>query len=143
MAVIKGTGLYQIPYYGEYGNLSQMESAVPSGSVANADTVDFMTIPGGVKVVDVTTIFSAPTGGSAHTMSLGWRYADGSAGGSATAFFTTTSVAGTNTRTRLGNVANVQVEKDIIIYGTFAVTTGPSTVVPYEVYVDYKALGTK
>ena len=91
MTAFVGANRYKAPYSGEDGNRTHVHGyfKLPAAAAA-ADTVDLALIPAGMKVHEVQSAWSA-MGGSGTTYSLGWKYEDGSAGGSATAFHAATA----------------------------------------------------
>jgi hypothetical protein len=126
-------------FAGEYGNKSSAYGQKTLAASQVADTIDWFVIPGKSKVLDVEFAWAAM--GAAATFTLGWRYADGTAGGSATALLPdsgTTAAAGI--QRPLSNV-NVPftTDKDIIVYSTQAAAAATGQA---NVRVDYAFLGT-
>src|SRR4051812_24917715 len=104
-------------FAGEYGNYSVKAAHYVAAAAQVGDTIDFFTLPGKCRIHE-WTMLSAALGGTA-TLSLGWRYADGSAGGSATALLPASAVAAASRTEALTNLGQViDVDKDVIIYGT-------------------------
>lgn len=80
---------------------------------AIADKIYFGIIPGGVEVNSLDIITDALASG---TLSVGWEYVDGSAGGSATAFFNAQTIA---TAGRFSSAAQpIVFNKPVRLYGT-------------------------
>lgn len=144
MAKLLAQGMADTPFYGEYGNQSVSESSITGASVANGtDTIDFMTIPAQSKVYDWQMLTNAFTGGTSPTLSLGWRYADGTAGGGAAVLLAATSTSSAaRTRAAAATTAPILVDKDIVIYATSG-GSGTSTAANVTVLVDYRVMGTK
>ena len=144
MTTLKAANLYDVPFYGEYGNLSIAESTITGASIANGtDTIDFMVIPAQSKVYDWQMLNNAFTGGTSPTLSLGWRYADGSAGGGAAVLLAATAMgSAARTRAAAATVTPILVDKDIVIYGTSG-GSGTSTAANVTVLVNYRVMGTK
>lgn len=144
MAKLLAQGMADTPFYGEYGNQAVAESTITGASVANGtDTIDFCIIPAQSKLYDWQMLNNAWTGGTSPTLSLGWRYADGTAGGSATALIAATSMtSAARTRAAAAATAPILVDKDIIIYGTSG-GSGTSTAANVTVLCDYRVMGTK
>lgn len=127
MAQIIASTMKNTPYNGEEGNKSSDHGAHLLASAAIADTVDLLTIPGGSKLLDVAMINAAL--GTSTTVSLGWRYKDGTVGGSATALLIATSTAAAAKTPSA--FAPITFAKDVVLYGTVAggVATGQLDVV--------------
>jgi hypothetical protein len=136
MAKILSDNFYGIRHFGEYGDLSVADDGKTLAAASIADTVDFFTIPGGLRFEDGHMVNAAL--GASTTFSIGWRYVDGSAGGSATALLAATSTAAA-ARVNFTS-APFSVDKDIIVYGTLA---GAAATGRLDAVVKYKVLGTK
>lgn len=82
------------PHAGEYGNYSVAHAQIsdvtsmpvnqggytaPGGIVQNGDTIDLFYIPASCKVVNGYIYNSSAWGSNAPTLSIGWKWADGSA----------------------------------------------------------------
>lgn len=136
-SVIQGPNLLSPQYVGEYGNVVDMEGYFIA-SAASADTateIDLITLPEGTRINSIQLNWSAQ--GASGTIQAGWKYANGNAGGSATALLgSTSSVAAggaTNTfippdLTALGSSGNSTgvFDSDVIIYLTLGGVIMPS-----------------
>ena len=91
MTALVAASVNNAVYAGEEGNLSADLGLYTFAAGQIGDTVDLQTIPAGTQLLDLDIIFAALGAGS--TLSFGWRYKDGSAGGSATALLAATSTA--------------------------------------------------
>lgn len=130
------------PFAGDVGN-----KGVWSGyykypvAGANGDTIDLFEVPAGARVFEVGVANSAF--GAGVTLSLGWKYKDGSAGGTATALMAATSVA---TAGSLGGnilpIDNTGSGKSMIVYATIG---GGNPAANSEVFarVEGEFVGTK
>lgn len=129
MANIKAGDRNKSPYAGEVGNKAQW-SGYHKMPVAGAigDTIELCVVPAGAVINAHNTSWSAH-GGTA-TLAIGWKYKDGSAGGSATAIkAAASSVAAGNA---VGGFLPITADKDIVIYATNAASAIPQN---GEVYV--------
>lgn len=138
MAQILGDNINDIQMYGEYGNCSIADGGKTLAAAAIADTVDLIKLDGPVRILDAHMINAAL--GAATTVSLGWRYSDGTAGGSATAILAATgTVAAARTNTAAAPI-QPSLQKGITIYATVGggVATGR-----LDAVVKYRALGGK
>lgn len=127
MAKIIASTMTNTPYTGEEGNKSADHGQAVLAAAAIADTVDLLNIPAGSKLLDVALISAALGAGS--TVSLGWRYKDGSVGGSATALL---PVTGTAAAAKTPSAfAPIAFAKDVVLYATIggAAATGQIDVV--------------
>ena len=137
MAAITGLQVNNRQFNGVQGNAAVWSGYNKMGAVASTvtDTLDLLTIPAGAKVNDFKVAWTAH--GGAGTLSFGWRYKDGTTGGTATAFLgATSSVAAgsasnvfvTPDLTALGTSGNSSgiFDKDIIVYATSAATLMPA-----------------
>lgn len=138
MAVQLCDNITQIPFAGQHGNLNQINDGKTLAAAVIADTIDFATIPVGSRIVDAHMINAAL--GAGTTLSLGWRYKDGTAGGSATAIFAATSMAAV-ARTNMATAPiTPTLAKDIVVFATLA---GGAATGRVDVVVKYQFLGTK
>lgn len=125
MANIQAGDRFKAPYAGDLGNQSTW-SGYHKMPVAGAigDTIELFEVPAGAKIDEVSEVHSAH-GGSA-TLAIGWKYKDGSAGGSATALkAAATSVAAGNSTTILNPMSLFPnnggvVDAPIVVYVTNA-----------------------
>lgn len=136
MAVILGDNINDLQHYGQYGNCEVANGGKTLAAANIADTVDLFKIDGPIEIVDLHMINAAL--GAATTISLGWRYQDGSAGGSAVVLLAATAtnaIARTNTL-----AAPTKTTRGIVVYATVGggVATGR-----FDVVLKYKALGGK
>jgi hypothetical protein len=137
MAKFFAIQFYDPVFAGEYGNLSAKAVNI-TAAAAIADTIDFMVLPGKCRLLDWAMQNAALGAGS--TISVGWRYADGTAGGSATALLPATSTAAAARTTPLTNTGiPIDVDKDIIVYGTVA---GGAVAGRVDLRVEYEFRGT-
>lgn len=117
MANITAGDRSKAPYAGDLGNTARW-SGYHKMPVAGGigDTIELAEIPAGALVSDVSCVWSAH-GGTA-TLALGWKYKDGSAGGSASAFkAAASSVAAGNS---VAGILPVYFDKPAILYATNA-----------------------
>lgn len=135
MSALNASTKYNLQFFGEQGNASVALGKYVAASAQIADTIDLLTMPEGGLTVTSAHLINAALGASS-TVALGWRYLDGSAGGSATAFFgqTATSSAGRINSTN----APIDVEKAIVIYATVA---GGAITGQIDVVVQYVVRG--
>src|SRR5258706_11015313 len=91
MAVILGDNINDIQHYGQYGNYEVADGGKTLVAAQINDTVDLLKLDGPVRIEDAHFINAALGAGS--FVSIGWRYQDGSAGGSAVAIIAATSTA--------------------------------------------------
>ena len=138
MAQVFADDINQIAFAGQHGNYNVIEDGKTLAAFLVADTVDLMTIPARCKIDDFHLINAAL--GAAVTLSLGWRYKDGTAGGSATALMAATAMTAA-ARTNMA-VAPVlpSLQKEIVVYGTGAGATAAGRI---DLVVRYRALGGK
>lgn len=136
---------YKAPYAGDAGNslvLSGYHKMAAAGAIG--DTIELLEIPAGAKVDEICEAHSAH-GGTA-TLAFGWKYKDGSAGGSATAVkaAASTVAAGDSQKTLFpeGVITGGVFDKPAILYATNAGSAIPQN---GEIYVKLKGefLGTK
>ena len=130
MAAVISGDRYKVPFAGETGNASRWDGyhKMPAaGSIG--DTIDLFEIPAGAKIDEVIEVHSAH--GTSATMAIGWKYKDGSSGGSATAIRAAASSAAAGSAQVLLNPAALfsstggVVDKPIIVYITNATTAIP------------------
>lgn len=145
MTAIVAGDRYKAPYAGEDGNASSWSGyhkMTAAGSIG--DTIDLFKIPAGAKIDEVIEAHSAHGGTAA--MTIGWKYEDGSSGGSATALKASGSTvsAGASANPVIpNNVITGQVfDKPAIVY-----ITNSGSAIPQngEVYVACRGefVGTK
>jgi hypothetical protein len=141
MAAINSGDKNRAPFAGEQGNVSAWDGyyKMPAAGTIG-DTIDLFEVPAGAKISEIAEVHSAHGGTAA--MVIGWKYKDGSAGGSASALKASAStVAAGNSVVALsplalfGASAGV-VDKPIIVYVT---NSGSAIPLNGEVYV--KATG--
>ncbi len=110
------------PYAGEVGNKgvwSGYHKMPVAGNIG--DTIELCQVPAGAKIFGYEAAWSAH-GGTA-TLAIGWKYKDGSAGGSATAIkAAASSVAAGNA---VAAFLPIEFEKTAIIYVTNAASAIP------------------
>lgn len=136
MAVITGDNVNDLQHYGQYGNEEIADGGKTLAAAAIADTVDLLRIDGPIRFEDLHLINAAL--GAATTISIGWRYQDGSAGGSNVAML---AAVATNAAARSNSlVPPFNTNKAIVVYATVAggVATGR-----IDIVLRYKALGGK
>lgn len=114
MAQIIASTMKINPYTGEEGNLSGDHGSAVLNAAQIADTIDLLPIPAGAKLRNVDLVNAAL--GATTTVSLGWRYKDGTAGGSATALLGATSTAAAAKTTSA--FAPIVFAKDAVLYAT-------------------------
>lgn len=136
MATINGDNINDLQVYGAWGNTAVADGGKTLAAAAIADTVDLMKIDGPCRIEDAHMINAAL--GAGVTISLGWRYQDGSAGGGAAAIFAATAAAAAG-RVSMG-LAPFSTTKGIVIYATVG---GGAATGRIDVAVLYKALGGK
>jgi hypothetical protein len=136
MAKVTSDNFTGIRIFGEYGDLSAAEDGKTFAAQPAADTCDLYTISGSSKIIDGHLVNAAL--GAGVTISVGWRFADGSAGGSATALLPAT-VCTAAARTNIP-VAPFQVDKDIVVYATIGVGAATGRI---DFVTKYRAMGTK
>ncbi|HQR20116.1 MAG TPA: hypothetical protein PKV98_04580 [Burkholderiaceae bacterium] len=127
------------PFAGEYGNLAVARGQKTLAASQIADTIDWFVIPGKATIVDAQFAWQAM--GAAATFTLGWRYADGSAGGGAANILPSsgTTVAAGIQRPVDNGLLPFTVDKDIIVYSTQA---GAAATGRADVKVEYEFRGT-
>jgi hypothetical protein len=136
MATITGDNLNDLQHYGQYGNFDVADGGKTLAAAQIADTVDLIRIEGPVRFEDAHYINAALGAGS--IVSLGWRYADGTAGGGAAALIVATA---TNAAGRVNSaVAPQATTKAVIVYAT---VTGAAATGRLDAVVKYRALGGK
>lgn len=145
MSNIIAPSRYKAPYAGDAGNALVIDGyfkAAAAGSIG--DTIELLEIPAGAKINEILEVHSAHGGTAALT--LGWKYKDGSSGGSATALKASTSTvsAGNSQATLIpGGVITGEVfDKPAILYATNSGSAIPQN---GEIYVVAKGeyVGTK
>jgi len=123
MTAINSGDKFKAPFAGEDGNSSNWSGyyKYPAAG-ATGDTIDLFEVPAGAKIDEIAEVHSAHGGSAAFT--LGWKYKDGSAGGSATALkasFSTVSagnsVIAVSPLSLFSSNRGV-VDKSIIVYAT-------------------------
>ncbi|MBX9850022.1 MAG: hypothetical protein K2X64_12060 [Rhodocyclaceae bacterium] len=114
MAQIIASTMKITPYTGDAGNLSGDHGSAVLNAAQIADTIDLLSIPAGAKLRNVNLINAAL--GALTTVSLGWRYKDGTAGGSAAALLAATSTAAA--AKTAGTFAPIVFTKDAVLYAT-------------------------
>lgn len=137
MAAINAGDKYKAPFAGEDGNSSNWSGyhKMPAaGSIG--DTIDLFEVPAGAKIDEILEVHSAHGGTAA--MTIGWKYKDGSAGGSASALKASAStvsagnsVGGLSPLSLFSSSGGV-VDKPIIVYIT---NSGSAIPLNGEVYV--------
>lgn len=117
MANLQAGDRFKAPYAGDLGNKSQWSGYHKMAAAGLlGDTIELCEVPAGAVLNGHNTSWSAH-GGTA-TLAIGWKYKDGSAGGSATAIKgAASSVAAGNA---VGGFLPITVDKPIIIYATNA-----------------------
>ncbi len=135
MANIQAGDRFKAPYSGDLGNASVWRGyhkMAAAGTIG--DTIELAVVPAGAVITSHNTSWSAHGGTS--TLAVGWKYKDGSAGGSATAIkAAASSVAAGNA---IGGFLPINVDKDIVIYATNAASAIPLNGEVYvEVYGEY------
>lgn len=130
MANIKSGDSKKAPYAGAQGNKSVWRGRHVMAAAGNiGDTIELCEVPAGAVITAHNTSWSAH-GGTA-TLAIGWKYKDGSAGGSATAIkAAASSVAAGNA---VGGFLPIAPTKPIIIYATNAASAIPQN---GDVYVE-------
>lgn len=123
-------------YAGEAGNLSVDHGTFTAVAAAIADTIDLLTIPAGSKLLDVKFVNAAL--GATSTLGYGWRFKDGSVGGSAVALLAQTSTAAAAMNFYAG--APIQFDKEAILYATVA---GAAITGQIDVVTNYEYRGMK
>lgn len=136
MATIKSDNINDLQFYGEYGHADSAVGGVTLAAAQIADIIDLLKLDGPVEISDAFMINAALGAGS--TISLGWRYQDGSAGGGAATIFaaTATNAAG---RVNMG-LASFKTTKAIVIYATVG---GGAATGRVDFVIRYRALGGK
>jgi hypothetical protein len=129
----------QVPVAGQHGNLNSAEDGRTLAALPIADFVDLLIFPAGSKLIQGVLITAAL--GASTTLSVGWRYRDGTAGGSATALLAATSTASA-ART---NLTFVPLEipnrsKEVVI---FATAGGAAATGRVDMLMEYRTLGGK
>ena len=138
MAVQLCDNITQIPFAGQHGNLNNANDGKTLAAAAIADTIDFVTIPAASKIVDAHMVNAAL--GASTTVSLGWRYKDGTAGGSATAILAATSTVAAARTNMTAAPITPTLPKDIVVYGTIACGAATGRI---DLVVKYQHLGAK
>lgn len=138
MATILGDAINDLQMYGEYGNCSIADGGKTLAAANIADTVDLLQIEGPIRFEDIHMVNAAL--GASTTVSLGWRYKDGTAGGSATALLAATSTAAAARTNGTSAPFSTLSGKTVVIYGTVA---GAAATGRVDVVLRYKALGGK
>lgn len=125
-----------VQHAGEYGNGSRAWSSATLAALADGSLVDFLEVPAG------TDLYEAKLGnaalGASTTISLGWRYKDGSAGGSATAILAAASTVSAGSR-ESALITPIRFEKPAIIYATMGGAAGTGQL---AVKIEYVHVGT-
>ena len=121
MATINAPTLLEVQYSGDCP-LANAHGSVTLASAAIADKVRLVKLYAGTKVHDVKMVNAAL--GASSTVSVGYEYVNGEAGGSATAFIGATSTA--SAAATRSAVAPVTLAYDAYIIATVggAVATG-------------------
>ena len=135
MAAIIASTMKNNPYTGEEGNRSADHGYQLLAAAAIADTIDLLVIPGGAKLLGVSMINAAL--GVSSTLSLGWRYKDGTAGGTNVALLAATATA--TAAKALSVFAPMSFAKDVVLYATVA---GGAVTGQLDVVTDYIFVGT-
>lgn len=131
MATINAPSLQDTQYSGECP-LANAHGYMTLAAAAVGDKVRLNKLYQGTKIYDVKLVNAAL--GASTTVSLGFEYVDGQAGGSATALLPATSTAAA-AGTRSGAVAPITLEYDAYIIATIggAAATGKiDSVVTFE-----------
>lgn len=141
MAAIIAGDRYKMPFAGEDGNSSNWNGyyKMPAaGSIG--DTVDLFEVPAGARIDEYGFTWAGQSGTTA-TVAIGWKYKDGSAGGSASALRTATAVGAAAGSVSAG-LLPIYFEKPAIIYVTNGVAAFASGA---ELYVKAEGefVGTK
>lgn len=114
MATINAPTINDVQYSGDCP-LAVAHGAVTLAAAAIADKVRLVKLYAGTKIHDVRMTNAAL--GAASTLSLGYEYVNGEAGGSATALLAATSTVSAAT-TRQGATAPVTLAYDAYVYAT-------------------------
>jgi len=130
MSVINAPSLLNTAYTGEAA-LATAHGYATLASAAIGHKVRFTKLYAGTKVVDLKFVFADL--GTGTTMSIGFEYVDGQAGGSATAFLPATDVA-TAAGSARSAAAPVTLEFDAFIIGTIGGGTATGRVDVVTVY---------
>lgn len=106
MAAIISGDRYKAPFAGEMGNYSSWSGAYkyPAAGVIG-DTIDLFEVPAGAKIDEYVVAWSGLTNTTA-TLAIGWKYKDGSAGGSANGRTGTPSATAIRAATAVGAAAS-------------------------------------
>lgn len=137
MAKVTADRFLDIRNFGEYGDCAVANDGKTFAAQANGDTLDLFQIGGQCTMLDGHVVAGAL--GAGVTISIGWRYADGSAGGSATALLAATVMNTAGLKTTL-SMAPITVDKDVIIYATIGVGAATGRV---DCVLFYRPQGTK
>ena len=146
MASTLSNNFSQIAFMGAYGNKSTFTAQIAAfPTMAAADTIDLMRIPGGALVINGALMIA--TAVSTATLAIGVRYADGTSTGGTTG----TAVMGAGVV--LTTALTPQVfpflpfvnDTDTIIYATVVSPQGaaPGANIAFAATVDYESRGTK
>lgn len=131
MATINAPSLQDTVYSGDCP-LANAHGYATLAATPVADKVRLLKLFAGTKIHDVKLVNAAL--GASTTVSLGFEYVDGQAGGSATALLPATSTASA-AGTRSGAIAPVTLEHDAFVTATIggAAATGKiDAVITYE-----------
>jgi len=134
MATILASTLTEVQNSGQHGNLSVAHGKHTLAAAAIADKVLLLKLYAGSKVYGVKLVNAAL--GASTTVSVGYENADGTAGGSATAFINAQSTASAGA-TR-SSTAPVTLTKDAIISLTVG---GAAATGQVDVVVDFEFRG--
>lgn len=128
------------PMAGEYGNKSFQHDTATLVSTVNGklgDVINMGVIPGGAKVLGFREAHAALN--ATVTISYGWSYVDGTAGGSATALLAATAANAAGGTVNTGLVP-FTVDKDINVYATVGGAAADGQI---DCVIDYHFSGTK
>ena len=132
MATIQADNYSQIANAGTWGNKSGKLCTVTLAAAAIADVIELCKLPAGTTLLDWFSHNAAL--GASTTLSYGWKYADGSAGGGAAVLAAAASTA--NAGMTRSAVAPITFDKDVILTATVggAAATGVVNFVPEYIY---------
>jgi len=115
MATINAPSLLDTVYSGECP-LAAAHGYITLAAVPVADKIRLNKVYAGTKIYDVKMVNASL--GASTTVSLGYEYVNGEAGGSATALLAATATSSAGTTRQTGNIPPVTLEYDAFITAT-------------------------
>lgn len=91
MSEIKSENYTNVPVSCTFGNVSSNDAGVTLAAGQIADEIQLMEVPAGTKISDVKMVNAAL--GASSTISIGWRYKSGTAGGGVDALLAATDTS--------------------------------------------------